>query len=61
MRKSLTAFTWECDIPDCPETLTAYGENYAKDNGWLVEEVLLGKERDLCPDHYRELKRFLDE
>lgn len=70
-QKSLTAYTWNCDIPGCKDTLTAYGPLYAMENGWgqyAIESFGMAGDRpnylkktmlNLCPDHTQELKGFL--
>lgn len=57
--KIVTAYTWECNIPQCPETITAYGEKYAEEHGWWTGEMVFGHDMDICPDHTKQLRKFL--
>lgn len=65
-------YTWECNIPDCPEKLTGYGNHlYAVEKGWGQFEIksfgvagdrehfLKEMQIHLCPFHTKEFKGFL--
>ena len=55
--KEIKYYTISCDIPKCPETLTAPDEDMLVDKGWSSYPEDL--EKKLCPAHAKELEEFL--
>jgi hypothetical protein len=60
--------TWNCSIPKCLQTITAYTVEYAADTGWWTDVTITangafvnpnGEVMDLCPDHVKILKAVL--
>lgn len=56
--------TFTCSVSDCDSQRIVGGDlkdakNHVITEGWVLEEMMLGKEWDLCPFHVNEIKDWL--